>query len=296
MSALFKQINKYYLLSTAEQNPVILYHGTSSKNLDSILSQGLLTSPKHRVWHQDLGASFKNPSRVPLSGIYVTPNLDLAIAAASNSIKNKSESKEYPIIIVVKSKPSAIMADEDDVARFLSEVKIKDSKLSEEKSLHLYINYYLGKNLDAFEESKKRYVEENYNKLERKFPHEIHASLSNRIKEILNDGFLSALKRQVIYIHPGLYDKVFTEEYLKGKPLSRSGFSDANKAAKESKLDKSQVLQEYSEYMESITIACKNIVSTTKSGRIKKDIYYSGNIKIIAIVGIPDVENFEYKV
>ena len=209
MNKMFDAINKYYLLCQAKQDPIVLFHGTSSKNLAGILSQGLILNPKNKVWEQDLGASFLHPSRVTLGGIYFTTDLDLAISAANNSIKLKNKEKENPIIIIVKTKPSAIFADEDDLSSFLSKIKLKDFNLGEENSVKLYAYYCLDKHLKDFEESKNKYIDENLIKIKKLFKKEINPLLEDRILTLLNDGFISALKRQIIYVNKNIYNKIF---------------------------------------------------------------------------------------
>ena len=59
----------------------IWYHGSSIKNLRSIVAQGLIPDPKERNWADDPDASIGNPSRASYGGIYVTRNLMTATSA-----------------------------------------------------------------------------------------------------------------------------------------------------------------------------------------------------------------------
>src|SRR5208337_2478430 len=63
------------LMSVTAAARSIWYHGSSIKNLRSILAQGLIPDPKERAWADDPESSVYTPSRESYGGIYVTQNL-----------------------------------------------------------------------------------------------------------------------------------------------------------------------------------------------------------------------------
>lgn len=90
--------------------PILMYHGTSSKFLRSILKQGLLPNSKEGRWvEEDKGASELRRSRRSYGGVYFTRNLMTAKSSATNF-----DRRHNPIIVCAMIQPAAAIPDEDN--------------------------------------------------------------------------------------------------------------------------------------------------------------------------------------
>lgn len=92
----------------------LMYHGTDSENLPSILSQGLIPNPKKKVWQDDPHMSFYSPSRESLGGVYLTSNLMTALSSAGKG-KTKRQT-----IVAVQVQSGNLLADEDSIVYHLN--------------------------------------------------------------------------------------------------------------------------------------------------------------------------------
>lgn len=93
-----------------EAAKLIMYHGTSSNNIPSILSKGLI--PHHKgsvVWE---GSSGKDPFLSSYYGVYFTDLLGAAFHGAWDSIQ-KSKGNPAIIIAQVESRSPNVVLDED---------------------------------------------------------------------------------------------------------------------------------------------------------------------------------------
>lgn len=94
------------------RQPVVLFHGTSSSFLRSILGQGILPTPDQRVWDKDDNTSSATMSRKSLDGSYWTSNLLTASAAAWNSIKKFPGNR---LFVCAQINEQSAFADEDSL-------------------------------------------------------------------------------------------------------------------------------------------------------------------------------------
>lgn len=103
------------LLERRRAKPQLMYHGTSSKNLRSILKQGLIPDPKKRVWQDDPNAAstYTQITRRSLKGVYLASNYS---TASSASLTAAQKSKSERLIVVAQVQPRSGFADEDDIS------------------------------------------------------------------------------------------------------------------------------------------------------------------------------------
>lgn len=87
----------------------VWFHGTSLKNTNAILKEGLIAYPKNRVWDKD-DSSLLSPSKESLGGVYFTTNLMTAISA----VKDKKEGGGLTVVCA-ELQPNTMFLDEDDV-------------------------------------------------------------------------------------------------------------------------------------------------------------------------------------
>ena len=92
----------------------IMYHGTSSTFLPSILAQGLLPDPPRRVWAEDKAAreSGFQATRRSLKGVYLSDKLFQARKGAYNAVRQFGG---HELIVIAQIQMRAAYADEDDL-------------------------------------------------------------------------------------------------------------------------------------------------------------------------------------
>jgi hypothetical protein len=104
-----------YIEERRKPPKAIYYHGTSTKNLSRILSQGLIPNPKQRAWAEDPQAGFHRVSKASLGGTYLTKNLTTA-----RTSMEPGGGGRHGVIVVAEIQPRSLIADEDDVTGWLS--------------------------------------------------------------------------------------------------------------------------------------------------------------------------------
>ena len=96
----------------------IWYHGTSSKYLKNILSQGLIPNPKEKSWDVDKDASLFTVDRTTYGGVYVTKNLMTAYSAAWRTAQ---KTKGNRLIVMIDLQSKSLIADEDDISGYIKQ-------------------------------------------------------------------------------------------------------------------------------------------------------------------------------
>jgi hypothetical protein len=170
----------------------VWYHGTSSKYLKSILSQGLLPNTKEKSWAVDPDSNIHTPDRSSYGGIYVSKNLMTAISAARRTAKKTNANT---LIVIMELQSKSLVADEDSVVFHLS-------SYNENQALRLYkILKYGASHSDEqtyLETAKKTWIDKYIAQMQ--YQYSIHPILENYIRQILNDeGFTAMITRVVSY-------------------------------------------------------------------------------------------------
>ena len=92
------------------RKPHIMYHGTSTKFLRSILKQGVQPHPKEKTWADDEQQVQQSFSRASLEGSYWSGNLMTATSSASNT-RRKFGGND--LLIIAQIAEQSAYADED---------------------------------------------------------------------------------------------------------------------------------------------------------------------------------------
>lgn len=97
------------LIERKQKSTSIMYHGTSSNFVRSILKTGLIPDPKTRSWGdpETMGADKES-----LYGIYLTPYVGKAKSAAETAARTN---KGTPVIITIQYVSGSGGLDEDDI-------------------------------------------------------------------------------------------------------------------------------------------------------------------------------------
>ena len=100
------------LLEAQFRQPHVMFHGTSTVFLRTILSQGIVPNPKQRRWDTDHHNNVSTFSRISLPGSYWTSNLLTATGAAHNT-KTKFGGEE--LLVIAQIAEQSAYADEDSI-------------------------------------------------------------------------------------------------------------------------------------------------------------------------------------
>lgn len=279
------------LVVLAKQKPIYMYHGTSSRNLPSILSQGLITDPSKKVWETDEYASFSMPSRASVGGIYFTKNILTAISSASNAVKNKE--KENRIIIIAEIKPGSLFADEDAVPSGVAQVRMPNAAPHETFSSYLWAYLHVDPTNSDLISAQDLYINNSIQRIKETLKmnkvEELHPKLERRLKDLFEDGFFIALKRQVSHIDDYDYRRGIDRVLERGQSIEKPNKDEAER--------------EYSEYLDKITRILRNLAISEisrefglRSGRTGQDVGYSGGNRIVGILKLSPVRSLDYKV
>ena len=94
------------------KKPIVMYHGTSSKFLQSILSAGMAVDPNTKTWADDPDASIHSPSRASLGGSYWTSSLLTATSSAGRTVRKFGGNR---LLIIANIATQSALADEDNI-------------------------------------------------------------------------------------------------------------------------------------------------------------------------------------
>jgi hypothetical protein len=263
-------------LNEAKADKIIVYHGTSYKNLSSILSQGLIPNPKQRAWSEDPNTGFYQASRQSLEGIYVSTNLGTASGAATNA-KNREDMKNGSVIVVCEIQPKTAFLDEDDLM-MLDRFNNNEYQLADLFCLIIKdpTDEFVRLQFENFVELFKRMTSEYEGMDNPQLIASLHDSLWNFFKK--------SIQRKVAYIEDYTFSKKLRDYKINvEKPnatISEREFLQAKDVLTKSlkKMANPYNLKNRNEY-------------SRFTSRINSPIRFSGVNKIIAIVHKP----FDYK-
>jgi len=183
----------------------IWYHGSSIKNLRSILKQGLILDPKEKNWGSDPSDGETRPSRVSYGGNYISRNLLTAIGSPKD---HNIEGRD--VIVCVEVQPNTLYLDEDSVVFYL---QAPLGQVSDDSShtLPTWLAVKFPEEVKGWEkfieESKTRYIKDALRGLEYKYASVVekaervikgfHPELRKRLEALLPEVWFAALTRIV---------------------------------------------------------------------------------------------------
>jgi len=80
--------------------PVVMFHGTSSVFLRSILKQGFIPDPREKRWADDSNAGWHRSSRASFPGTYFTENVTTAMSSATNTTSKFGGNSVYVVALI----------------------------------------------------------------------------------------------------------------------------------------------------------------------------------------------------
>ena len=175
----------------------VWFHGSSIRNLESILHQGLvpeLPDPSRRNWAKDPDISEHSPSRESYGGIYVTRNLLTAVSAPRD---HNTEGRE--VVVCMDLQPSTFYMDEDAVVYMLQD-PIGGSSHVDYYVLPAYLavaypdkakgwGEYIQGSREKYTDKVVKYIQERFHEAS------LHPGLEERLRELAPACFAAALAR-----------------------------------------------------------------------------------------------------
>jgi len=277
----------------AKQGRVLLFHGTTNKFLKSILSNGLITNTKEKVWATDPDSHFDIISRQSYGGIYLTNNLITSISSARNAVNKLGGTA--PIIIVAQIQPRSTIPDEDNFQSYI-EYSLKYAVGGGGKynpNEYSFIMAY-GDYLKNNEEYKKAIQFFTIRLLEYfcKDKNELKNACENNIelKKYIVNLYNSALLRKIPYI----------DDYKLKSGLSRHIHFQHDDLNQYIIKDKNKAEQDYMDAVNRIIKLFKHQAYDTNNynytTRIMEPIGFSGVNKIISIIEITNYLDSDSKI
>ena len=275
----------------------VWYHGSSIKNLRSILKQGLIPDPKERNWGEDAAASAVSVSRVSYGGTYVARNL---MTAASAPKDHNEEGRE--VVVCMELQPNTMYLDEDDVVFYLSHPL---GRLSD--NTYYSLPTFLGKDgswKEFADAERRKYVEDAVRGLafKWKMPGEdkgsLHPGMEERLRALLPEAWEAALLR------------IAAHEAKRSKPYDlRHAYHKAFPYVEYDSIPDVQALipspeegeAAFRDAVEKITRALRQFARPLRPGeaynrdtaRITEPIGYSGSNRILAVVEVRDGRKYK---
>lgn len=251
---------------------ITYYHGTSSKYLNNILSQGLIPDSKEKSWDQDNDTSFYQPDRSSYGGIYVTTNFMKAYSSAGRTARKNNSNR---LIVVLELQSRSLLADEDSVR--VPEVL--------NNNMHYALQLFkIGKYGSETNEYKHFYETSRENWINDfikiNFKNSENKNLLDRVRFVLsNEGFLAILTR-IVSFETDLYEW-------------RRNWNQGDNIPSLPSRENAEIV--YKTFVEKITRLIKPVIhkdedvefdSQKASARIMTPVRYNGSNKITAILEI----------
>jgi hypothetical protein len=261
----------------------IWYHGTSSKYLYSILSNGLVPHPKERVWDKNATVYNLGPYNLSLEsygGIYMTRRLQTAYSAAVNAA---NKTKTNPLLIAISITPKSLVLDEDTFSAFF--IGYPQDILVPCYKIMVYGGTHAEKS--ELENERKKFTSDRLKKIQRTYNIK-NENLIERLRVLISEeGFPATVARAASHTRDYLWRDAFYE-------YSKTNSKIPSKPSQE-KCEK-----EYRLFIDKITKTLKFLLVSnalkkgsdnfsdllsgdSMHGRSLQPIRFSGNNKIISI-------------
>jgi len=174
----------------------IWYHGTATKNLGSILSQGLIPVVKEKNWKNDENDGTHAPSRESYGGIYVTDNL----MTATGSPRSKREGSI--VLVCMELQPNTFYLDEDDINSTLNNALQHVSDIR---------SWVLGAYLALkFPDKVDKWRGADIDKFRSKYVEDAMRSFDRLAQEKLGEPLNKQLRERVVAMLPGMWEAALT--------------------------------------------------------------------------------------
>jgi 8-oxo-dGTP pyrophosphatase MutT (NUDIX family) len=271
----------------------IWYHGSSIKNLRSILAQGLILNPKTKNWGKDPDAHSGKPSRESYGGIYVTQNL----LTAKGSPRDWWQ-EGRGLVIVCELQPNTLLADEDNFQYYIDS-SVLSNGLTNYYNVGLFyfaatlpkVDSEWGLKVEYQVEHYQQTLEDAFSRVLRRSDREMHPELRARLRPLLKDLWLVAIQRKAAHLlNEGNYKRVYTTLFGEDSYASIPPLTELVPSVPEAE-------REYRAQVEQLTRTLKQSAVPKEeppekfqnnTARVETPIGYSGSNRILAVVEIQD--------
>ena len=300
-----KKFPKYTILIPQESKAIgvtaapksIWYHGTSLKNLQSIMSQGLVPEGTEKVWADDPDASITAPSRQSYGGTYVTQNLMTATGAPNTEDK---KARGGCLVVIMELQPNTMYLDEDNVTGVLG----APIKHLSDNTFHV-LCYYLAATQEGAAETWQQEIEgmrDDYigkclTQWGSKFAERgmsFHPELKKELEKLLPSVWLAAVTRAAGHVKDNYayirsWDQVFYgTPKEKQRPDMNTVLPDGAEGEAAFREAAEKVTRTLRLLARPSTESSKNQLYNMNTSRVNEPIGFSGSNHILAIVEIRD--------
>jgi len=250
-------------LLEAKKPARLMYTGTSSQFLRSILKNGIVPNPKKRTWQHDRDTSKDHESLVSLPGSYWTSSYGTASMSAGDTCNRFGGEK---MIVIARIQTQSAKADEDSITGIVKRAYVKALGFDPSFLPDILVKLYYDDR-------------ERYNDLKKQFLEAAHEYLTDNKskpvpKRLLSDLFDTRTLRIIAYVS----DDQELFRYLVHKPKS---LPDRDEFEQKLLHMKDQLTSYYRE-------SAENDMLSSHTLRITEPVKYRGANRIINIVIIPD--------
>lgn len=292
--------NESVLLERTRKPPKIMYHGTTDKFAQGILSQGLVPDAKEGKWKDDPHASYRQRSRESIPGsIYLTDNILTAQSSATNVTEKLGGNS---LLVVTQVSLGSALADEDNIVYSIdtefSRVLSKVGFGSWDERIMSYMGYFIG-NKNDFKKARESFISSVHKNLAREkhieppvktlelyFNNLLQRTAAYFIKEFGEDkhetrwAFIEAYQRGI------KYDPNRTKQEL--DDMSNKAYQSYLKGLKEPKEYDKNLLKLLDKLTRTYTKTAREEQGFSDNIRIDTPITYSGRNKILAVLRVKE--------
>lgn len=252
----------------------IWYHGTSTKYLNDILTNGLIPNPKERSWDKDPDASTSTLDRSSYGGVYVTRNLMTATSSAWRTARKTDGNR---LVVILDLQPKSLIADEDDIAPFFV-------NYNEQNAFYYYKLLKYGSEYSDYmrdlEIEKKRFTEKVVKQISDLRDIKNQKIIDILHKLIFDEGFYATVTRIVAYsdLKPGSFSDMWTRCWDTRK-------IDIDQIPPLPKKEEGENV--FRTFVNKLTVLLKEIArhnGFAKTARSLEPIKFSGSNKIVCVV------------
>lgn len=272
----------YYELVISEKakyrQPVLMYHGTTSLYLRSILTQGVVPDPKQKTWGQDPAASFAQINRSSLFGSYWTSNF---MTAESSAFTSARKFGGHVLIVMAMLAEGSAFADEDSLnlrwpwAALMRDIGVVEDAISIPAYAYYARNHSDDPEIRAYQNKK---LDRQREKMIHDFAAHLHTGAKASEQQPLDIGLAQAafeayLVRQLAFSGQDYYSPLRDVDEEDRPTLPSPAQADANLQQIQDKLTRRYRASAY-----------KNQGNYMHTLRMPTPIGYAGGNKIICIV------------
>ena len=272
----------------SKQKPEIWYHGTSSKNISSILKKGMLANNDKKVYSEPQdNLNINILSTKSLTGSYWAKSISDASFAASRSVDKFG----VKAIIISQLIANSIYGDED---KYTSKIKQSISDVASFLNISPDMNYMYC-SLIAY------IMVNDSSKISKTFGDILNKKLSNNKNKpipynIMEELFINFIKRGFYHVD-SYYHSYYKKQYsYYTEDLGKQVDYDSIEIPKVNKNIEDNVLKSIEKLTKYYKEFANNDTMFTSTGRIKSDVKYSGNNKILAIIVLGKLSSDGYHV